>query len=61
MPFSPLDALLDILPEVRKASKVKPYDTVSSVSERIANLYKPIVEKIRKQAIDNYKIQNGLS
>lgn len=49
MPFSPLDALIDCLHEVRKAGKVKPGDTVFTVNERIAAVYLPIVKRIQAE------------
>ena len=50
MPWSPLDALLDALPEVRKAGKVRPGDTVLTVQKRLADIYTPIVTRIQKEA-----------
>jgi hypothetical protein len=62
MPYSPLDALVDCLPEVRKAGRVKPGDNVITVHQRIADVFLPIVKRIQSEAIeqcaqtvDNYR------
>lgn len=61
MPYSPLDALVDVLPEVRKASRVKKGDTGLDVDKRIADVFLPIVKRIQEEAVKNYKLQVGLS
>jgi hypothetical protein len=58
MPFSPLDALLNCLPELRKAGRTTKTDTVSTVHERMAAVLRPIVIKIRKQAVEEYILSN---
>lgn len=55
MPYSPLDALINILPVVRKAGRVKKDDTVLTVHQRIADVYRPIVKRIQDEAIARYK------
>lgn len=50
MPFSPLDALLNCLPDLRRAGRVKVGDDVLSVQQRMADVLRPIVGKIRLQA-----------
>lgn len=58
MPFSPLDALLDCLPELRKAGRVKPGDTVLRVQHRMADVLRPIVLRIeaeeRKRVLEEF-------
>lgn len=55
MPFSPLDAILDALPELRRAGKVQKTDNVFTVSQRMADVLTPIVNRIRTQAVQDYK------
>lgn len=50
MPYSPLDALIDALPAVRKAGRVAKDDDVLSVQKRIADVFLPIVERIQREA-----------
>ena len=52
MPWSPLDALLDCLPEVRKAGKVLKDDDVLSVQKRMADIFLPIVKRIGNSRLD---------
>lgn len=61
MPYSPLDALINALPAIRKAGKVKPGDTGLDVDQRIADVFLPIVKRIQEEAIKNYKIQQGIN
>jgi len=50
MPYSPLDALINALSDVRKAGKVKPGDDVLSVQQRIADVFRPIVKRIQAES-----------
>ena len=58
MPFSPLDALVDIIPELKKAGRLRPDDTVLSVQARYAELLKPIIVRIQEE--ERKRIQNGI-
>lgn len=55
MPFSPLDELLDALPALRKAGRVRVGDTVLSVQQRMADVLRPIVKKIEENAVQKYQ------
>ena len=57
MPYSPLDALIGALPEVRKAGRVRKDDTVLSVQMRIAEVFQPIVKRIEEEAVKRYQLQ----
>ena len=50
MPYSPLDALINALSDVRKAGRVKPGDDVLSVQQRIADVFRPIVKRIQAES-----------
>ncbi len=54
MPYSPLDAILDALPELRRAGKVRKGDNVHTVSSRMADVLRPIVKRIEDNAIQRY-------
>lgn len=56
MPYSPLDALVNCLHDVRKAAKVRPGDTASTVDQRIADVFRPIVKRIQEEAVKNAQI-----
>lgn len=58
MPFSPLDAILNVLPALRKAGKVRKGDTVLTVQQRMAEVLVPVVKKIQEQAVQNYLARN---
>ena len=50
-PYSPLDAILNARPSVRKAAKVLPGDDALSVDARVAAVYVPIVKRIQEEAV----------
>lgn len=49
MPYSPLDALIDALPSVRKAGRIVKGDDVMSVQQRLADVFLPIVKRIQQE------------
>jgi hypothetical protein len=50
MPYSPLDALVDAIPEIHRAGKLRPGDSVLSVHARYAEILKPIIKRIQEEA-----------
>lgn len=50
MPYSPLDALLNCLPDLRKAGRARFKDTASDVDARMADVLRPIVIRIEQEA-----------
>lgn len=50
MPYSPLDALLNCLPDLRKAGRARFRDTGSDVDARMADVLRPIVIRIQQEA-----------
>lgn len=58
-PYDPLDDLLSVVPELRKASRGCRGDTASDVNGRLKDVLGPVIHRIQQNAIETRLMSSG--